>query len=200
MNARHLLTSVKGFTVVEMAAVLTVTSIMAGAAAPALQDYIDQARYSRARQDTHAIASAVSRLESDVLGQSTKENGWASFELLVSAGAVPKAGSGGDSAWLGAANVGSLDDQLVTNAAGYASRPMRQVEWIRGWHGPYLEAGIGADPWGHRYAVNVKALAGGGSSTVVLSAGPNGLIETAFQSPVIVPGGDDLIALVATGR
>ena len=77
---------------------------------------------------------------------------------------------------------------------------MRQVEWIRGWHGPYLEAGIGADPWGHRYAVNVKALAGGGSSTVVLSAGPNGLIETAFQSPVIVPGGDDLIALVATGR
>ncbi|MEW5981488.1 MAG: hypothetical protein AB1806_03845 [Acidobacteriota bacterium] len=203
MNARQILTSVRGFTVGEMAAALSVAGLLAGAAAPALQDYIDEARHARARQDVRAIASAMSRLEGDVLGQSAKPNGWATYELLVGAGEAPKAGGTGDGAWLaipGTANVGLLDDQLVTNTAGYASRPARQVEWIRGWHGPYLEAGVGPDPWGHRYAINVQALAGGGSSTVVLSAGPNGLVETAFRSPVIVPGGDDLIALVATGR
>jgi len=202
MNARHLLNSVKGFTIAEMATVLTVTTIVAGAAAPAVQDYIAEARYTRAIHDTHTIAAAVSRFEGDVLGQSNKQRGWATFDMLVGAGTVPAIGVGGDPAWVAAeaGNVGALDDQLVTNAAGYSAFPPRQTNWIRGWHGPYIEAGIGPDPWGHRYAINIKALASGASCTVVVSAGPNGLIETAFQGLAIIPGGDDLVALVAPAR
>ena len=203
MNVRHLLNSVKGFTIAEMATMLTVTTIVAGAVAPAVQDYISEARFTRALHDTHAIATAVSRFEGDVLGQSTKDRGWATFDMLVGAGTVPTVGAGGDAAWLapvGSAKVGSLDDQLVTNAAGYGSFPPRQTNWVRGWHGPYLEAGIGPDPWGHRYAINVNALSNGTSCTVVVSAGPNGLIETPFQGLVIIPGGDDLVALVAPAR
>jgi type II secretory pathway pseudopilin PulG len=202
-NARRLLTSVRGFTVAEMAVMLTVTGLAAGALAPAVQDQIAEARFTRALNDTHAIATAVSRFEGDVLGQSNKERGWATFDVLVGAGAAPTVGTGGDAAWvadLGSAGVGSLDDQLVTNAVGYKSLPQRQSNPIRGWHGPYLETGIASDPWGNRYAINVKALSSGASCTVVVSAGPNGKIETAFNGVVILPGGDDLVALVAPPR
>ena len=203
MNARYLLNSVRGFTIAEMATVLTVTTIIAGAMAPAVQDYINEARFTRALHDTHAIATALSRFEGDVVGQSTKDRGWATFDMLVGAGEIPTVGAGGDPAWLapaGSGRVGALDDQLVTNAVAYRAFPPRQTNWVRGWHGPYLEAGIGPDPWGHRYAINVRALADGTSCTVVVSAGPNGQIETPFQGLAIVPGGDDVVALIAPAR
>lgn len=203
MNVRQLLKSVRGFTVAEMATVLTVTTIVAGALAPAVQDYVAQARYMRALHDTRSIATALAHFESDVTGQSARERGWATFDLLVGAGSAPAVGVGGDPAWtvaVGSGRVGLLDDQLVTNAAGYSAFPPRQANFIRGWHGPYLEAGIGPDPWGRRYAINSKALADGTGCTVVVSAGPNGLIETAIQGQVITPGGDDLVALVAPSR
>jgi hypothetical protein len=74
------------------------------------------------------------------------------------------------------------------------------VNWIRGWHGPYVQAGVGPDPWGHRYAVNVKWLASAkGSDTIVISAGPNGIIETPFQVDGVRPGGDDIVAVASNG-
>jgi len=193
----------KGFTIPEMAAILTLTTIAAGSIAPWVHDYVSEVRYQRAVHDTRAVAEAVSRFTGDVPGQSDRERGWAAFDLLVGAGAAPSVGIGGDSAWiapLGAAGVGALDAQLVTNAAGYGAFSPRQADWIRGWYGPHVEAGIGPDPWGHRYAINVKALSSGASRTVVVSAGPNGQIETAFQGAAIFAGGDDLIAVVAQAR
>ena len=56
------------------------------------------------------------------------------------------------------------------------------------------------DPWGNRYAVNIKALADGTSCVVVVSAGPNGQIETPFAGAAITAGGDDVVALMATVR
>jgi len=203
MKLQRLFAAMTGMSMVEVAAALTVSAVAAGAAAPAIQDYVTQARYTRAQQDVHTIAIAVARLESDVMGQSTRDRGWATFDLLVGPGAVPAAGQGGDSAWLvpaGSAKVGVLDDHLVTNTAGYTTHPPRQNTPIRGWHGPYIESGIPSDPWGNRYAVNSAALANGTSCTVVVSAGPNGVIETAFAGASITPGGDDVLALVGGVR
>lgn len=202
MTLSHLFRSVKGFSIAEMATALTVTTIVAGAAAPAVQDYISQARQTRAAHDTHTIASAFSRFEGDVLGQSAKQGGWATFEMLVGQGAVPTIGTGGDRLWIQpvGGKVGLLDEQLVTNAVGYSTNPPRQANFIRGWHGPYIETGIPVDPWGNRYAINVKAFVDGTSCTVVVSAGPNGQIETPFSGVVITPGGDDVVALLATVR
>ncbi|MEI6669460.1 MAG: hypothetical protein WCP29_15020 [Acidobacteriota bacterium] len=195
--------SATGVSLVETAAALAVSAVVAGAAVPAIQDYITQARFTRAIQDAHTIATAVARFEGDVLGQQANPRGWATFDLLVGAGVAPSIGTGGDPKWLrptGSAMVGALDDQLVTNAVGYSTFPPRQANWIRGWHGPYLESGIGPDPWGRRYAINIRTLSTGASCTVVISAGPNGLIETPFEGVVIVPGGDDVVALVAPPR
>jgi hypothetical protein len=60
---------------------------------------------------------------------------------------------------------------------------------------------VGPDPWAYRYAVNVRWLATDSRfDTVVVSPGPNGLIETAFQADGITAGGDDVLALVSPGR
>jgi len=74
-----------------------------------------------------------------------------------------------------------------------------------GWNGPYFSSEIAADPWGNRYVVNVAlidlspgaATASGQAKMAVwvLSAGPNGIIETPFASSILNAtraGGDDI--------
>jgi type II secretory pathway pseudopilin PulG len=194
--------SARGFTLAEATVVLATLSVLGAAVAPAMNDYLAEARVVRARQDVHTIASALLRFTGDVGGQATKPGAWATFEVLAGAGTVPSVGKG-DRAWLasGPAQVGSLADQMVLNTPGYTMLPASQMTSPRGWHGPYLEAGVSADPWGHRYAVNVRALdAGQHASVIVLSAGPDGLVDTPFLSLAGVPGGDDLAALVFGAR
>lgn len=66
------------------------------------------------------------------------------------------------------------------------------------WRGGYLPGPIGSDPWGFRYAVNVEFLArpigagplGNVSDVFVLSAGSNGLVETAFEIDGVTSGSD----------
>jgi hypothetical protein len=63
----------------------------------------------------------------------------------------------------------------------------------QGWHGPYITT-LEADPWGRAYLVNVDGLVDLRESAMVLSAGPNGIVETAANS--VRPGGDDLIQML----
>ena len=51
---------------------------------------------------------------------------------------------------------------------------------------------LGADPWGNSYLVKVV----GGTGVVLLSAGPNGLVETPFDTPGLTAGGDDITRTV----
>ncbi|MFO0980798.1 MAG: hypothetical protein U1E76_03445 [Planctomycetota bacterium] len=67
----------------------------------------------------------------------------------------------------------------------YASGPGAPLlEWFRAANAPL----IGADPWGHAYLVNLHSE---GGSLSVLSAGPNGQVNT--EPNAILPGGDDLL-------
>jgi Tfp pilus assembly protein PilE len=73
------------------------------------------------------------------------------------------------------------------------------------WRGAYLPGPINADPWGERYAVNVEFLArtqgsnGSGSrmDVIVLSAGINEQIDTAFEVDGTAATADDIVALVS---
>jgi type II secretory pathway pseudopilin PulG len=75
------------------------------------------------------------------------------------------------------------------------------------WRGSYLPGPIDADPWGNRYAANVeflaKALGAGPSGNVndvfVISAGPNGEMQTRFDTDGSTAAGDDLIYIVSGG-
>jgi hypothetical protein len=99
----------------------------------------------------------------------------------------------------------ALADHLISNAPGYT---MRAAGSTFGWNGPYLSNTIGADAWNNRFAVNVGLFdATGGTQTAsgetksavwVISAGPNGTLDTAYAQPMTTaaPGGDDIAVKV----
>jgi type II secretory pathway pseudopilin PulG len=92
-----------------------------------------------------------------------------------------------------------MDYHLRVNARGYAEGFTGPGS---GWNGPYVTREVTGDPWGHAYLINTSFLRGlpPGATTCtrcavfVLSAGPNGLIETPFQQPITNANvfGDDL--------
>ncbi len=78
------------------------------------------------------------------------------------------------------------------------------------WRGPYITAPIDPDPWGNRYACNVVYLdpvadSGNGSAAsngfeedcVVLSAGPDEEVDTAYSVDGLTPGDDDILYTVS---
>ncbi len=55
----------KGFTLIELLVVITIVAILAGAAIPYVQDYVEDGRYARAKQDLDEIRNALARFEID---------------------------------------------------------------------------------------------------------------------------------------
>jgi type II secretory pathway pseudopilin PulG len=196
-----------GFTLIELAVVLTVIVTMALILTPSIANSINEARVARARNDCQTIASGLYQFYRDTgffPVWRLARNGGAGIpadrlQVLVSQGSVPFE----DVASLWTTGVaGSLADQLVTNAPGYALRsPTSQS----GWNGPYFSSQLMADPWGNRYAVNVALVdLSPGAATAsgqvkmavwVLSPGPNGSVDTPFSQSIFTavrPGGDDI--------
>lgn len=70
------------------------------------------------------------------------------------------------------------------------------------WAGPYVTR-LGLDPWGNAYIISIGAMEASGLPIAVdamgwiISAGPNGTIETPPDSPVLV--GDDIGVLFTVG-
>lgn len=81
------------------------------------------------------------------------------------------------------------------NADGIGDRRDYQQDGRLGWGGPYV-TDFGFDPWGHTYIVSVGAMEPNGRPIAprargwILSAGPNGVLETAPDASIVV--GDDI--------
>jgi prepilin-type N-terminal cleavage/methylation domain-containing protein len=96
----------------------------------------------------------------------------------------------------------TLDHHLSENAPGGTADAAKQY---KKWKGPYLSVPK-ADPWGNKYYANVQFLAGQpgdaaagdkGKHSFVISAGADGVINTAFDqdaSKKLDVGGDDIVA------
>ena len=192
----------RGFSVTEVMTVLTAMSTLTAVGATAVEDYVAQARMIKAVSDGRTIQVGLVRLTSEVGASDRRATGWDVLTLLVGDGAGPVVGPEGDPEWglpVGGRHVGRLNDHLVTNAAGYQAGPAGQRTW-GGWRGPYVDGPVGADPWGHRFAVNVRWLTVATSfDTVVLSAGPDGVIDTRFGRDGLTAATDDLLTLVSSG-
>ena len=77
------------------------------------------------------------------------------------------------------------------------------------WRGPYMTGPIDPDPWGNRYASNViyldpcvggdpnnvatQGVSGWTYDCVVLSAGPDGEVDTFYSVDGLTPGDDDIL-------
>src|SRR5262249_56218027 len=86
-----------------------------------------------------------------------------------------------------------LQNQLLSNGPGYTTSASLAKPFK--WKGPYLDST--ADPWGNMYLVNIiNCKSTSTDSCFVLSAGPNGKVETAFNISKISsvsPRGDDIL-------
>jgi prepilin-type N-terminal cleavage/methylation domain-containing protein len=199
----------QGFTLIEVIVAIAVVAILAGIITPSVIKHLDDSKRARAQNDCVVISSAIASFYKDVSRMPTKgavaANNTA-ITLLVSDGNIPTGVNG----WLtaaGAVPCDYLSNHLSLNAPlGVAgnSYPRAGSEFI--WRGPY-QASFPADPWGNRYAINIGnfrnvpgAAAGANSNAVfVLSAGPDGIVQTAVNPAVPAAGttlaasGDDII-------
>ena len=200
---RTRLTTARGFSLAEVTIMLMTMSVLTAVMSPAIGDYVNDARHLKAADDVRVLAVSFSRFLFDARMAGPSDRTWQRYEVLVGEGLAPELGEGGDAAWvrdIDQSAVGRLDDHLITNTAGYktaADNPAAM--WVRGWRGPYLASGITPDPWGYRYAINVGGWSTRGAHVVVLSAGPNGRIETPFLRGGPITRGDDVAALVGSG-
>lgn len=182
-----------GFSLLEATVVITAVAIVAGTAGSHIGEYLNVARTIKARGDVHALVTSVTYFLSDV-GRLQGANGGPPPSLLVSDGDIPEPGGDEARPWtlpMDGRLVQDLYAHMVENTVGY-----------RRWRGPYLE-GLGADPWGARYGINVGCVAATGTDyvTIVASAGPDGVVNAAFRSKVLTARqSDDLTGIVATGK
>jgi Tfp pilus assembly protein PilE len=72
-----------GFSVAEVTIILTSLSILTAAAAPAVDDYVKQAKLVKAHHDVSTLSVTLIRLLSDTAAEANIPNGWATYEVLV---------------------------------------------------------------------------------------------------------------------
>jgi prepilin-type N-terminal cleavage/methylation domain-containing protein len=199
-----------GFTLIELTVVLAVIVTLALILTPSITNFINDSRVARTRSDTQTVAAAVV--------QFYKDNGffpqWSAanaggpgingdrVDLLVGPGNVPVVAAA--NTWTTGTS-DTLVNQLVSNTPGYT---MKNATATFGWNGPYVSSTVGADAWNNRYAINVGLIdttqgtqaAGGGikSAVWVISAGPNGQLETPYTQPITTAAssGDDIAVRV----
>jgi len=177
-----------GLTLTETLALLAVLAAFVALAVPIVLGMLRSGRRARVRHELNAIALGVAAYARDVgYYPGAKASALPRLTVLCTEGRFPAAaGVLPPGYWHEATQIG-LADYLVSSAASPQDR----------WAGPYLNETIGPDAWGHAYLINISD--GGRDPWIskravfVLSAGPNGVIETHFNQPVgdALLGGDD---------
>lgn len=201
-----------GFTLLEVVVVVLIIGVLAAVLTPMVTKHVDEARVTRASQEAQTIADGI-------LSFNKNTGKWPIFtsgvniivttpiyQVLTGPGNYPACDSGtitcSASTWTPASTaIDTISNQLEFNQPGGAANGYTTVGKF-GWLGPYARS-IGSDPWGNAYVVNAGALAFGlNQAAFVLSAGPDGKIQTAFAqnigsgSSAFVVGGDDIVARI----
>jgi prepilin-type N-terminal cleavage/methylation domain-containing protein len=194
-----------GFTVIEIVIAIAVMALLAGTIAPFAGSALELSRLERATREVEAIGRAVSHFHASV-GEWPARNrvGNVAVTKLVSGEALPSANpwrnTGAFDAEFAAGTIDTIVNQLRANTPqGVAAEAWDTTGTTSPWIGPYLMHAP-LDPWGRPYLVTVRS--GWSSDTVadrgiwVLSAGPDGCVQTTAYDYNARPVGDDIGWLV----
>ena len=220
---------------VEATIILLILATLTAVIAPSMGDFLEDARQMKVKEDTEALGIGIVRLLRDTGFKGLKfTNGTTGLTLAnraeilaTSEGTAPTlAGTvttftsannlfaSGDLNWIFTGdNEDTFEDQLVHNALTTAYAVPASGSRARGWRGSYLNAPIGADPWGYKYYSNPAFLTVATDATgadegklvwtkdvVVISAGPDNIIQTRVDGSTNggsgVSGSDDVIFVV----
>lgn len=175
-----------GFTLVEVIVIVAVIAIVAGIVVPMIFKQIDEAKITRAEADGKSISSAIQAFRKDIgVWPDLLNSGGAcapGIGVLRGTGAIPQglADKGyNDASIMNVIDVLGTDSQSCYNASKYK--------------GPYLPR-VEPDPWGNAYVINAGNFQTDGIPTFILSAGPDGIVNTAVDSTIAE--GDDIYVRV----
>ena len=164
--------------------------IVLAIAVPFLSRYIKDSQVARARNEEKTIADAMTAAYKDLGRWPHRQDNTSDFGGLYT-GAVPptadflRIAAG----WAPAGAAWSrIDTHLVRNEHGYPDSGDKR------WNGPYASP-LPTDLWGRPYVVNSLYFALPSEPPIpvwVLSAGPNGILETNIDTRIVSPGGDDI--------
>ncbi|MFH0811909.1 MAG: prepilin-type N-terminal cleavage/methylation domain-containing protein, partial [Pseudomonadota bacterium] len=204
----------RGYTLLEVAAVVAVTGTLAAVAMPVVADKIAASKVTAATQDVQAIKDSIVNFMKDTgvppfyttaAGSLPKTSDVTNMSpiIVTKDGIVPSI-DGSATAWetiptATTATVETVDGQIIDNAPKYPTLG------TNAWKGPYVPS-LKKDPWGNKYVVVVQWLGEPVAETTggkkyqraayVISAGPNGLIETSYSQKIRVIEGDQEVTPV----
>jgi prepilin-type N-terminal cleavage/methylation domain-containing protein len=181
----------KGFTLIEVVVVVAVIAILAAVLTPYITKYIDDSRVAKARNEVQVIAAAATNAYKDLGRWPNRIDATTDYGGLYTGATTPPAVFFGtvSATWTAAgAGWNSLDTHLVTNDHTYDNASEMK------WRGPYATT-LPADPWGRPYVINAANFTSATTPPTpvwVLSAGPNGVIDTPINAATTVPSVDDI--------
>jgi len=155
----------KGFTLIEVIVVAGIIAILAGILVPLIFKEIDESKISRASADVRSISSALIVLRKDVGQWPVTATCAPTATIIKGSGPQPTLGAGwdGGSERFYSAFLSSDEDGC----------------WPGTWKGPYM-AIVTPDPWGRAYVTNAPALLSVSDPIWIISAGPDGVLDTAI--------------------
>jgi len=174
----------KGFTLIEVIVVAAIIAILVGILVPILFKEVDEARITRAAADVRSISTAMFIFRKDTAQWPYLSDDCSTVTTLVQGDGNPPSG---DISALGY-------DTSVTKSFNYYLQGNNGC--YPNWKGPYM-AGVTPDPWGRKYYVNSKQFPLPTEPVWIISAGPNGTLETPAGSQTVV--GDDVGLLIKVG-
>lgn len=164
-----------GFTLIEVIVVAGIIAVLAGILVPLIFKEIDESKNSRAAADVRSISSALIILKKDTGQWPVSASCDNTVTVIQSAGVLPTLGSNWDNT-----TPANLDDYLAADS---------NACWPVKWKGPYL-AYTSADPWGNAYVINGKDFLATTGALWIISAGPDGVVDTAATQTSV--GNDDI--------
>lgn len=213
----------RGFTLIEIVIAVAIVAIFAAALSPMVFRHLEDAKVTRAKNETDTISTAILGYYKDTgRWPFTNADGPAGngVDRVVTSSVVPTAqGAGhgpGATNWgtYGTAkNIGDYlyfnnpdDDSSDTGTNANQAGEDWATSGALAWKGPYMANYDQADPWGNSYVINARYFPGGSYNgtvrhkALVLSAGPNGTWETAFNNNATEEILGDDIGTVVTVR
>lgn len=173
-----------GFTLIEVIVVAGIIAILAGILVPLIFKEIDEARITRAIADVKSISTAMMVFKKDTAQwPALSDDCTTRITLLEGKGNPPS--NDINSFGYDTSVTKSFNDYLQSNNGCYPN-----------WKGPYM-ADVTADPWGRKYYLNAKQF---DTKQIIwiISAGPNGVLETDPKS-TMEPVGDDIGIVLQPG-